>query len=63
MITKYFLYVFFLITHYVGGPTSYIFVIIPQVVSVTGVKIVNYCSPLYFANAEIFRQRVIKKVQ
>ncbi|XP_026224221.1 solute carrier family 26 member 9 [Anabas testudineus] len=29
--------------------------------SVTGVKIVNYCSPLYFANAEIFRQRVIKK--
>uniref|UniRef100_A0A4W6FKY6 Solute carrier family 26 member 9 n=1 Tax=Lates calcarifer TaxID=8187 RepID=A0A4W6FKY6_LATCA len=32
-----------------------------KVVSVTGVKIVNYCSPLYFANAEIFRQRVIKK--
>ncbi|XP_075898115.1 solute carrier family 26 member 9-like [Nelusetta ayraudi] len=29
--------------------------------SVTGVKIVNYCSPLYFANAEIFRQKVIKK--
>uniref|UniRef100_A0A8C7I699 Solute carrier family 26 member 9 n=1 Tax=Oncorhynchus kisutch TaxID=8019 RepID=A0A8C7I699_ONCKI len=26
-----------------------------------GVKIVNYCSPLYFANAEIFRQKVIKK--
>lgn len=22
----------------------------------------NYCSPLYFANAEIFRQKVIKKV-
>lgn len=35
----------------------------PQVVSITGVKIVNSCSPLYFANAEIFRQRVIKKVQ
>ncbi|XP_023271363.1 solute carrier family 26 member 9 isoform X2 [Seriola lalandi dorsalis] len=32
-----------------------------KVVSITGVKIVNYCSPLYFANAEIFRQRVIKK--
>uniref|UniRef100_A0A3Q3JKK0 STAS domain-containing protein n=1 Tax=Monopterus albus TaxID=43700 RepID=A0A3Q3JKK0_MONAL len=30
-------------------------------ISTTGVKIVNYCSPLYFANAEIFRQRVIKK--
>ncbi|KAG7520189.1 solute carrier family 26 member 9 [Solea senegalensis] len=32
-----------------------------KVMPVTGVKIVNYCSPLYFANAEIFRQRVIKK--
>ncbi|XP_071333309.1 solute carrier family 26 member 9-like [Trachinotus anak] len=32
-----------------------------KVMSITGVKIVNYCSPLYFANAEIFRQRVIKK--
>uniref|UniRef100_A0A3B5BG30 Solute carrier family 26 member 9 n=1 Tax=Stegastes partitus TaxID=144197 RepID=A0A3B5BG30_9TELE len=30
-------------------------------VYITGVKIVNYCSPLYFANAEIFRQRIIKK--
>ncbi|XP_018616282.1 solute carrier family 26 member 9-like isoform X1 [Scleropages formosus] len=28
---------------------------------VQGVKIVNYCSPLYFANAEIFRRKVIKK--
>ncbi|KAJ8378042.1 hypothetical protein AAFF_G00249130 [Aldrovandia affinis] len=28
---------------------------------VEGVKIVTYCSPLYFANAEIFRRRVIKK--
>ncbi|XP_068598912.1 solute carrier family 26 member 9-like [Brachionichthys hirsutus] len=28
---------------------------------ITGVKIVTYCSPLYFANAELFRQRVIKK--
>ncbi|CAL8367041.1 unnamed protein product [Lota lota] len=32
-----------------------------KVASVKGVKIVNYCSPLYFANAEIFRQKVIKK--
>ncbi|XP_062283133.1 solute carrier family 26 member 9-like [Scomber scombrus] len=32
-----------------------------KVKSITGVKIVNYCSPLYFANAEIFRQKVIKK--
>lgn len=29
--------------------------------SITGIKIVNYCSPIYFANAEIFRQRVIRK--
>ncbi|XP_036388771.1 solute carrier family 26 member 9-like [Megalops cyprinoides] len=28
---------------------------------VEGVKIVNYCSPIYFANAEIFRRKVIKK--
>uniref|UniRef100_A0A665VVS7 Solute carrier family 26 member 9 n=1 Tax=Echeneis naucrates TaxID=173247 RepID=A0A665VVS7_ECHNA len=34
-----------------------------KVRSVTGVKIVNYCSPLYFANSEIFRQRVIKKLE
>ncbi|KAK0139387.1 Solute carrier family 26 member 9 [Merluccius polli] len=32
-----------------------------KVAAVKGVKIVNYCSPLYFANAEIFRQKVIKK--
>ncbi|KAK5864173.1 hypothetical protein PBY51_001134 [Eleginops maclovinus] len=32
-----------------------------KVISVTGVKILNYCSPLYFANAEMFRQRVVKK--
>ncbi|XP_025757068.1 solute carrier family 26 member 9 [Oreochromis niloticus] len=32
-----------------------------KVMSVTGVKIVNYCSPIYFANAEIFRHRVIIK--
>ncbi|KAK5924355.1 hypothetical protein CgunFtcFv8_001228 [Champsocephalus gunnari] len=32
-----------------------------KVISITGVKIVNCCSPLYFANAEMFRQRVIKK--
>ncbi|XP_062872114.1 solute carrier family 26 member 9-like [Trichomycterus rosablanca] len=29
--------------------------------AVEGVRIVSYCSPLYFANAEIFRQKVIKK--
>ncbi|KAJ8016882.1 hypothetical protein DPEC_G00011960 [Dallia pectoralis] len=29
--------------------------------SVEGVKIVTYCAPLYFANAEIFRRKVIKK--
>ncbi|XP_072553254.1 solute carrier family 26 member 9-like [Salminus brasiliensis] len=28
---------------------------------VEGVKIVRYCSPLYFANVEIFRRKVIKK--
>ncbi|XP_034552105.1 solute carrier family 26 member 9-like [Notolabrus celidotus] len=32
-----------------------------KVNSIQGIKILNYCSPLYFANAEIFRQRVIKK--
>ncbi|XP_041656327.1 solute carrier family 26 member 9-like [Cheilinus undulatus] len=32
-----------------------------KVKSLQGVKILNYCSPLYFANAELFRQRVIKK--
>ncbi|XP_074536612.1 solute carrier family 26 member 9-like [Halichoeres trimaculatus] len=32
-----------------------------KIKSIQGVKILNYCSPLYFANAEIFRQRVIKK--
>uniref|UniRef100_A0A8B9L7Y2 Solute carrier family 26 member 9 n=1 Tax=Astyanax mexicanus TaxID=7994 RepID=A0A8B9L7Y2_ASTMX len=29
--------------------------------AVEGVKIVSYCSPLYFANVEIFRRKVIKK--
>ncbi|XP_029282332.1 solute carrier family 26 member 9 [Cottoperca gobio] len=32
-----------------------------KVTQITGVKILNYCSPLYFANAEIFRQRVVRK--
>ncbi|XP_040007551.1 solute carrier family 26 member 9-like isoform X2 [Xiphias gladius] len=32
-----------------------------KVMSIAGVKIVNYCSPIYFANAEIFHQRIIKK--
>lgn len=50
----------FVDTHHISG---FLFLITPQVKSITGVKIVNYCSPLYFANAEIFRQRVIRKVQ
>lgn len=33
-----------------------------QVKAIEGVKVVSYCSPLYFANAEIFRHKVIKKV-
>ncbi|XP_069094674.1 solute carrier family 26 member 9 [Pleurodeles waltl] len=32
-----------------------------KVKPVEGIKIVTYCSPLYFANSEIFRQKVIKK--
>ncbi|XP_036447954.1 solute carrier family 26 member 9-like [Colossoma macropomum] len=32
-----------------------------KVKAVEGVKIVRYCSPLYFANAEIFRRKVISK--
>ncbi|XP_068121648.1 solute carrier family 26 member 9 isoform X2 [Hyperolius riggenbachi] len=32
-----------------------------KVNSIDGIQIVNYCSPLYFANSEIFRQKVIKK--
>ncbi|KAM9319254.1 solute carrier family 26 member 9 [Gastrophryne carolinensis] len=32
-----------------------------KIQSLEGIKIVNYCSPLYFANSEIFRQKVIKK--
>ncbi|XP_062971112.1 solute carrier family 26 member 9 [Cynocephalus volans] len=28
---------------------------------IEGIKIVTYCSPLYFANSEIFRQKVIAK--
>ncbi|KAK2825119.1 hypothetical protein Q7C36_019046 [Tachysurus vachellii] len=32
-----------------------------KIKAIEGVKIVSYCSPLYFANAEIFRRKVIKK--
>ncbi|KAI5609031.1 solute carrier family 26 member 6, partial [Silurus asotus] len=32
-----------------------------KVKSIDGVKIVSYCSPLYFANAEIFHRKVIRK--
>ncbi|XP_040841208.1 solute carrier family 26 member 9 [Ochotona curzoniae] len=32
-----------------------------RVQEIEGIKIVTYCSPLYFANSEIFRQKVISK--
>ncbi|KAM6217349.1 solute carrier family 26 member 9 [Rhynchocyon petersi] len=32
-----------------------------RVQEISGVKIITYCSPLYFANSEIFRQKVIAK--
>ncbi|OCT91909.1 solute carrier family 26 member 9 isoform X1 [Xenopus laevis] len=32
-----------------------------KVQPIDGIRIVTYCSPLYFANSEIFRQKVIKK--
>ncbi|XP_036298575.1 solute carrier family 26 member 9 [Pipistrellus kuhlii] len=32
-----------------------------RVREIQGIKIVTYCSPLYFANSEIFRQKVIAK--
>ncbi|OWK08559.1 hypothetical protein Celaphus_00010747, partial [Cervus elaphus hippelaphus] len=32
-----------------------------RVQEIQGIKIVTYCSPLYFANSEIFRQKVIAK--
>ncbi|XP_008113858.1 solute carrier family 26 member 9 [Anolis carolinensis] len=32
-----------------------------KVQEIDGVKIVTYCSPLYFANSEIFREKVIAK--
>ncbi|XP_004685617.1 PREDICTED: solute carrier family 26 member 9 [Condylura cristata] len=32
-----------------------------KVHEIEGIKIVTYCSPLYFANSEIFRQKVIAK--
>ncbi|XP_041437907.1 solute carrier family 26 member 9 isoform X2 [Xenopus laevis] len=32
-----------------------------KVQPIDGITIVTYCSPLYFANSEIFRQKVIKK--
>ncbi|KAH0618888.1 hypothetical protein JD844_018412 [Phrynosoma platyrhinos] len=32
-----------------------------KVQEIEGVKIVTYCSPLYFANSEIFREKVIAK--
>uniref|UniRef100_A0A2K5CEP0 Solute carrier family 26 member 9 n=1 Tax=Aotus nancymaae TaxID=37293 RepID=A0A2K5CEP0_AOTNA len=32
-----------------------------QAQDIQGIKIITYCSPLYFANSEIFRQKVIAK--
>ncbi|NXB22195.1 S26A9 protein, partial [Rhagologus leucostigma] len=32
-----------------------------KVYEVNGIKIVTYCSPLYFANSEIFREKIIAK--
>uniref|UniRef100_A0A672V6H8 Solute carrier family 26 member 9 n=1 Tax=Strigops habroptila TaxID=2489341 RepID=A0A672V6H8_STRHB len=32
-----------------------------QVQELNGIKIVTYCSPLYFANSEIFREKIIAK--
>ncbi|XP_066481680.1 solute carrier family 26 member 9 [Tiliqua scincoides] len=32
-----------------------------KVQEIEGIKIVTYCSPLYFANSEIFREKVISK--
>uniref|UniRef100_A0A8D2MX51 STAS domain-containing protein n=1 Tax=Zonotrichia albicollis TaxID=44394 RepID=A0A8D2MX51_ZONAL len=32
-----------------------------QVHEVNGIKIITYCSPLYFANSEIFREKIIAK--
>uniref|UniRef100_A0A8C2TXL0 Solute carrier family 26 member 9 n=1 Tax=Coturnix japonica TaxID=93934 RepID=A0A8C2TXL0_COTJA len=32
-----------------------------QVHEINGIKIVTYCSPLYFANSEIFREKIIAK--
>uniref|UniRef100_A0A8D0F059 STAS domain-containing protein n=1 Tax=Strix occidentalis caurina TaxID=311401 RepID=A0A8D0F059_STROC len=33
----------------------------PKVHELNGIKIVTYCSPLYFANSEIFREKIIAK--
>lgn len=33
-----------------------------QVHELNGIKIVTYCSPLYFANSEIFREKIVAKV-
>nr|XP_004663590.2 solute carrier family 26 member 9 [Jaculus jaculus] len=32
-----------------------------RIQEIEGVKIITYCSPLYFANSEIFRQKIIAK--
>ncbi|KAI1231040.1 hypothetical protein IHE44_0008485 [Lamprotornis superbus] len=32
-----------------------------KVHEINGIKIITYCSPLYFANSEIFREKIIAK--
>lgn len=46
------------------GPhrTGFEFPSLLQVHELNGIKIVTYCSPLYFANSEIFREKIIAKV-
>lgn len=42
--------------------TGFEFPSLLQVHELNGIKIVTYCSPLYFANSEIFREKIIAKV-
>ncbi|MBZ3880665.1 Solute carrier family 26 member 9 [Sciurus carolinensis] len=46
---------------YVNPKTYNRVVSLSQVQEIEGIKIVTYCSPLYFANSEIFRQKVVAK--
>ncbi|KAI4563448.1 hypothetical protein MJT46_019804, partial [Ovis ammon polii x Ovis aries] len=55
-----FLSAFFLSLPY-GVAVGVTFSALVVVQEIQGVKIITYCSPLYFANSEIFRQKVIAK--